>query len=72
MDESDDVSASGRATEFQDWDLLIQCDSLLSLIRHREYSLSEQTIRDIDALLISLRQRSDHIIEQRQRRERKR
>lgn len=46
-----------------DEDLLIQCDSLLSLIRHREPSgLSEQTIRDLDDLLHPLRKRTDEIM----------
>jgi len=44
-------------------DLLIECDSLLSLILHRErMGLSEQTIRDLNALLARLRPRTDSII----------
>lgn len=46
-----------------DDDLLIRCDSLLSLIRHREKGgLSEQTIRDLDELLRPLRARTDEIV----------
>ena len=43
--------------------LLIRCDSLLSLIRHRErFGLSEQTIRDLDELIPKLRRETDAII----------
>lgn len=46
-----------------DEDLLIRSDSLLSLIRYREAtSLSDQTVRDLDALLGPLRQRTNAII----------
>lgn len=46
-----------------DRELLIQCDSLLSLIRYRERAgLSEQTVKDIDALLPHLRRRTDDLI----------
>lgn len=49
-----------------DDDLLVECDSLLSLIRYRESSgLSEQTIRDIDKLLGPLRRQTDQINDQR-------
>lgn len=49
-----------------DEDMLIQCDSLLSLIRHREArGLTEQTIRDLDELLRPLRARTDEIIQTR-------
>jgi hypothetical protein len=45
-----------------DAELLMQCDSLLSLIRYRESAgLSEQTVRDLDALLPPLRARTDEI-----------
>jgi hypothetical protein len=44
-------------------DLLIRCDSLLSLIRYRESSgLSEQTVRDLDELLPKLRPVTDDIV----------
>lgn len=46
-----------------DDDLLIRCDSLLSLIRYREASgLSAQTIRDLDELLGPLRARTGEIV----------
>lgn len=46
-----------------DDDLLIRCDSLLSLIRYREMSgLSEKTIHELDELLRPLRTRTDEII----------
>src|ERR1044072_2922878 len=45
-----------------DEELLVQCDSLLSLIRYREpRGISEQTARDIDKLLGMLRKRTDEI-----------
>jgi hypothetical protein len=56
------VSATEPGTEREDGAdgaLLMACDSLLSLIRHREPRLSEQTIRDLDALLPRLRRRTD-------------
>lgn len=45
-----------------DDELLLSADSLLSLIRHREATgLSQQTIRDVDALLARLRPRTNAI-----------
>lgn len=42
--------------------LLIKCDSLLSLIRYRErHGLSEQTIRELDELLPRLRMATNEI-----------
>lgn len=53
----------GTRIEWPDDDLLIQCDSLLSLIRHREsLGLTEQTVRDLDELLRPLRMRTDEIV----------
>lgn len=45
-----------------DEELLIRCDSLLSLIRHREAGgLTALTIHDLDELLPKLRARTDEI-----------
>jgi hypothetical protein len=47
------------AVRERDDDLLIQADSLLSLIRYREAAgLSQQTIRDLDSFLGRLRRRT--------------
>jgi hypothetical protein len=52
--------ADAQPAEDNDDELLMACDSLLSLIRHRERTgLSEQTIRDLDALGPRLRTRTD-------------
>jgi hypothetical protein len=57
--------------EHADGDLLIRCDSLLSLIRYRESTgLSEQTKRDLADLLPPLRRRTDEIIAERRTAER--
>lgn len=49
-----------------DDDLLIEADSLLSLIRYRESrGLSRDTIRDLDDILTRLRPRTDEIIKER-------
>lgn len=52
-----------------DEDLLVRCDSLLSLIRHREArgGLTEQTISDLDGLLPALRRRTDEATRRPQR-----
>jgi hypothetical protein len=45
-----------------DAELLVACDSLLSLIRHRESrGLTVQTIADLDGLLPQLRARTSEI-----------
>jgi hypothetical protein len=45
-----------------DEQLLIEADSILSLIRYRERGgLSQQTVRDVDDLLSKLRPRTDEI-----------
>jgi hypothetical protein len=53
-----------------DGNLLIECDSILSLIRYREKGgLSEQTLADLDHDLLSrLRARTDALIRERRTR----